>query len=171
MPPRLFYLVFFSINKTCTFLDIFFHSLLHVFLSFFLSHTFALFICFSLHEEFVIICWEPFQASNSVTRWLDYIFNAWPFTPMKICPTARKITKLGSKFCQILNEPSKNDPDTEFFAKSGHTARPQVAYSFWYLLLLCHENWKAGKTSTKCILRLLVHIFVYYCLRGYWRVD
>ena len=91
----------------------------------------CLFICFSLHEEFVITCWEPFQASNSVTRWLDYIFNAWPFTPMKICPTKRKITKMGSKFCQILNEPSKNDPDTEFFAKSGHTARPQVAYSFW----------------------------------------
>ena len=39
----------------------------------------------------------------SVTRWLDNLFNVWPFTIMK-CPQKQKIfAKAGSKCCQILN--------------------------------------------------------------------
>ena len=36
-------------------------------------------------------------------------FNIWSFPSMKFCPTANnKIAKVGSKFCQILNIPSKD---------------------------------------------------------------
>ena len=30
------------------------------------------------------------KAETSVTRWLDYFFNIWPFRIMKICPTIIK---------------------------------------------------------------------------------
>ena len=53
-------------------------------------------------------------------------FNIWSFTSMKICPKVNKICKVGSKFCQILNKPSKKWPKLwrfgQTFAKSGHAA-------------------------------------------------
>ena len=35
-------------------------------------------------------------------------FNICPFTTLKVCPKAYQIAKLGSKFRQILNKPSKD---------------------------------------------------------------
>ena len=46
--------------------------------------------------------------TSSVTRWLDYCFNIWTDTTMKICTMAYKICPVGSKFCQILYKPAKN---------------------------------------------------------------
>ena len=67
------------------------------------------------------------RSPSSVTRWLGYLFNIWPFTTVKICPIS---TKLGSKFCQLLNESVIDiTKDIENFAKllkfvkSGLTAR------------------------------------------------
>ena len=50
-----------------------------------------------------------FELGFSRTRWLDYFFHFWLFTPMKICPIAVHIfDKISSKFCQILNEHFQN---------------------------------------------------------------
>ena len=32
-----------------------------------------------------------FRIALSVTRWLDYLFNIWPFRTMKICPNNNNI--------------------------------------------------------------------------------
>ena len=40
---------------------------------------------------------------SSVTRWLNYLFNIWPFRTMKMCPIVKTFAKVGSQFCQILN--------------------------------------------------------------------
>ena len=45
---------------------------------------------------------------TSVTRWLDYLFNIWPFTRMKIGPIANNLAQNGSIFFQILNKPAKS---------------------------------------------------------------
>ena len=44
-------------------------------------------------------------------------FNIWPFTTLKICPIAKIFPKLGSNFCQLLNEPSKDCQRYLFFYK------------------------------------------------------
>ena len=44
---------------------------------------------------------------RSVTRLLDYLFNTWPLSIMKIWKIASTIAKASSKFCQILNRLSK----------------------------------------------------------------
>ena len=44
---------------------------------------------------------------SSVSRWLDHVFNRWPSSTMKIC-SMPFFVKVGSKFCQIVNIPSKN---------------------------------------------------------------
>ena len=41
----------------------------------------------------------------SVTIWLDYLLNIWPFTTMKISPKALKFVKEGFKFGLTLNKP------------------------------------------------------------------
>ena len=37
---------------------------------------------------------------DSVTRWLDYWFNIWPFRAMKICLISKMLAKISSKFRQ-----------------------------------------------------------------------
>ena len=43
------------------------------------------------------------DAVFSVTRWLNCLFNIWPFRTMKICPIIKIIAKVDSLFGQILN--------------------------------------------------------------------
>ena len=45
-----------------------------------------------------------FEPSTSVTRWLDDVFDVWPFTSMKICPNDKTIAKVRSRFRQILKK-------------------------------------------------------------------
>ena len=70
-----------------------------------------------------------------MTRWLDFLFNIWPFITMTICPTA-KIVKVGSKFCEIPNKPLKNLPKTQLFfaqvAKFGQI-RSHLTRKTWNL--------------------------------------
>ena len=44
---------------------------------------------------------------SNVTRWLHNFFNIWPSARTKIAIIAKKLGKLGSKFCQILTNPQK----------------------------------------------------------------
>ena len=58
---------------------------------------------------------------TSVTRWLNYFFNIWPLTTMKIWLIAKN-PKVGSKFCQMQNKPSIDCQRVgKFLSKSGHT--------------------------------------------------
>ena len=50
-----------------------------------------------------------------MTGWLDYWFNIWPFTAMKMYPIAKTLANTGSNFYQILNEMQKNAKDLQFF--------------------------------------------------------
>ena len=64
-----------------------------------------------------------------MTRCLHCLFNIWPFDIDEKLPNGvKKSAKVGSKFCQILNQPCKNLPFTlkslqkcKNFAESGHT--------------------------------------------------
>ena len=65
----------------------------------------------------------------SVTRWLDYFFNFWLFTTMKVCHFDKMFAKVDLQIFQILNKPSKDCQRVLKilakwlnFAKSGHTA-------------------------------------------------
>ena len=35
---------------------------------------------------------------SSATRWLEYLFNIWPFRTIKICPKVKIFAKVGSNF-------------------------------------------------------------------------
>ena len=50
-----------------------------------------------------------YALSTSVTRWLDYLFNIWPFTTMNVCLIAKVFPKVGSKFCQIYHQKIAKD--------------------------------------------------------------
>ena len=52
---------------------------------------------------------------GSVTRWLDFLFNIWPFAQMKIYKAATKMAKIG---LQILSK-TKITEDSKYFAKVG----------------------------------------------------
>ena len=67
---------------------------------------------------------------DSVTRWLNYLFNIWPFRTMKNWPIVKIFVKVGSQFGHILNILSRNGrilflifPKWQNFAKSGHTVQ------------------------------------------------
>ena len=52
----------------------------------------SLCVCDPLHTFTFLNGWIQFVRSSlgsSVTRWLDYLFNIWPFTKMKICPISQ----------------------------------------------------------------------------------
>ena len=86
------------------------------------------------------------QASNtcgiinvhgSVTRWLHYLFNIWPYAAMKLAQKHNKFASVCSKFCQIQNRPYnklpksfKISPKWRNFAKSGHT--DAWAKPYWF---------------------------------------
>ena len=55
-----------------------------------LSLYVCLFACLSISVQMAYFAFVQTLLSLcfSVTRWLDYIFNIWLFTPMKICPIA-----------------------------------------------------------------------------------
>ena len=57
----------------------------------------------------------------SVTRWLEYFFNIWPFTTMNICPIPWKMAKVASKLRQIWKKHSKIAKDFKMLAKYGRT--------------------------------------------------
>ena len=66
--------------------------------------------------------------SRTVTRWLDYLANIWPFTTMNIRPKHLQFNKVSSIFFQVLYESFQNVksffyimPKWRNFAKSGHT--------------------------------------------------
>ena len=42
------------------------------------------------------------QQPTSVTRWLEYVFNIWPFLTFKIYPIAKTFANIGSQFGEIL---------------------------------------------------------------------
>ena len=50
---------------------------------------------------------EMSNAETSVTRWLDYFYNIWPFTKLKSCPKFIKTTKGGSKIAKHKINPQK----------------------------------------------------------------
>ena len=56
--------------------------------------------------------------SNSVARWLVYLFNIWPFTTLKMS-SRDFFAKLGFKFCQILDAHSKILPKSFKNCQSG----------------------------------------------------
>ena len=57
--------------------------------------------------------------NTSVTWWLDYLFNIWPFTTMRMCPKYLKFTKVCTKLCQIQNEPFQNGQSCSTTCLSG----------------------------------------------------
>ena len=59
---------------------------------------------------------------KSVTRWSDCEFNIWSFPEMKIYPTAKKLTQVGSVLCNKIAKKFKILPKWGNFAKSGSTA-------------------------------------------------
>ena len=59
------------------------------------------------------------RVTPSVTRWLDYLYNIWPFRSMKFAQYHQHFTKVGTIFNQNLNEPSKNCQRLLIFCQSG----------------------------------------------------
>ena len=52
--------------------------------------------------------WIKFATMLSVTRWLVYLFNFWPFTTMKLHVDSKKfLPKDVHFFAKYLNTPSK----------------------------------------------------------------
>ena len=45
---------------------------------------------------------------SSVTRWIDYSLNIWPFTTMKMYLMALKFWKVDFKFCPLINNFTEN---------------------------------------------------------------
>ena len=66
---------------------------------------------------------------DSVTRWLDYFFNFWPFTTMKVCHFDEMFVEVGRlQFCQILNKPSKDCQKVLKFCQSGEISPNLVTW-------------------------------------------
>ena len=75
----------------------------------------------------------PPTSTSSVTRWLYYLFNIWPFTIMNVCPTNGqsrfKIFPNMKETLQNLLNILKWSPKLRNFAKFGHTVDVLVAIS------------------------------------------
>ena len=71
---------------------------------------------------------------TSVTSWLFYIWNIWPFT--KICP---KFAKVGSKCWQMPIKPSKIAEGQKFCQICLHCLKPKLFFSIYRPLLLFVE--------------------------------
>ena len=77
------------------------------------------------------------EVMSSVSRWVYYFFNIWPFTTRKFYQKHKIFVKVGSQFCQILNSYSRNGqklfkilPEWLNYATSGHTGTdPSVSHS------------------------------------------
>ena len=56
----------------------------------------------------------------SVTRFLDYLFNIWPFTTMEMCPKrVTNFSKHVQNFAEFVNKPSGNGQILLTFSQSG----------------------------------------------------
>ena len=55
---------------------------------------------------------------ESVTRWLDYMVDIWPFTTIKFYKH-KKLAKIGFKFCQIPNKNLKICSNTLQMSQNG----------------------------------------------------
>ena len=59
------------------------------------------------------------RVRNSVTRWLVYLYNIWPFTTMTFAQYQQHFTNVGKISFQTLNEPSQNCQRLLIFCQSG----------------------------------------------------
>ena len=92
---------------------------------------------------------------NQCDQMAILLFNLWPFTAMTICPIAKN-ANVGSKVCQIINEPSKKLPkDFYNFAKVAKfrqiwqqtLLRSKTSISFQFMLLI--QFFSVGASSRK----------------------
>ena len=70
--------------------------------------------------------------NTSVTWWLDYLFNIWPFTTMRMCPKYIKITKVCSKVWHIQKEPFQNGQSCLASCLSGEISPNLVTLDSWH---------------------------------------
>ena len=82
---------------------------------------------------------------DGVTRWLDYLWNNWTFSIMKICPIWKNYAIEGSKFCPILpKQILKNCQIPLRFCQSakssGHTVHKQRESSQRYGTIMVMPN-------------------------------
>ena len=76
-------------------------------------------------------------SETSVTRWLNYVKVFGHLQQWKLAQRKNIFPVVGSKFCQVLNKPSKNCPIIKIvpkrwnFAKSGHTVSDLLYYKEW----------------------------------------
>ena len=89
---------------------------------------------------------------GSVTRWLDYFFNIWPFTTMKVCYFGKMFAKVGLKFCQLRNKPSKDCQRVSKFYQSDEPSPNLVTLVMGFLSNPSHF---ASIHGSKSVLRFL----------------
>ena len=89
-----------------------------------------------------------------MTRWLKYVFNIWPFTAKKLCPISQKCTRVGFKFYQIQNKPSKNGQRLIFFAKIAKLQ--QIWSQCSSLSLVFHQSTFTTRTRVNSLLSLSI---------------
>ena len=111
------------------------------------------------HPPLLVPCCDKFQQKNrtfktkptnhptSVPRWPNWFFNIWPFTTMKICPKAYKLSQSGlTTLPNTFQKPLNIWPKiSQFVTKSGHTASIQLTdwTNDWENVF---ENTRKGRT-------------------------
>ena len=71
-----------------------------------------------------------------MTRRLDHIFNIWLITKMNICPTAKKLAKVGSTFSQKLIYPPRIYQRGKIFQRWSHWGTLET----WKIILRLFEE-------------------------------
>ena len=82
--------------------------------------------------------------ASSVTGWLDYLFNIWPFGTMKRCPIALKSCQSWTQTFEVLLKGQK-------FAQSGHTGCVLSAKASEDEAMIIFRYFILSKTSTATI--------------------
>ena len=94
----------------------------------------------------------PNWFSISVTRWLNYLFNIWPFTAMKVCTISKKI-------CQNIFKVQKNLKIAKDISKFAHSSKisPNLVTLFaMYVTMLEYShiehvwNWDSNTQLNNC---------------------
>ena len=86
-----------------------------------------------------------------MTRWLDYISTFGHLHQRKFAQWHTKLAKVGLKFCQILNEPSKNCPRLWRYCQSGEISPNLVTLS----KLVSHWGKPESDVTQRQVRRLL----------------
>ena len=79
----------------------------------------------------------PLILRISVTRWLDYFFNIWLFTTLKICPIALQICQNKLIILPNTKLTLSKWPKWQNFTKSDHTAQNVTLVNFAVSGLSC----------------------------------